>query len=150
MFDNIATLRFQKGLHNEMVAVAMCSSEGEVMDYRNHITADGRVEDWMTNVLNEMRRSNRLITKEAIYFYCDKGHTRYAKHRTVQGRSQDFCLGSNLPLPFPPLFSTPSSSLHFPFPPFPSLASIPGGARAIRDLYVYFQCFCLCVFYIAV
>jgi len=77
MFDNIATLRFQKGLHNEMVAVAMCSSEGEVMDYRSYVTADGRVEDWMTNVLNEMRRSNRLITKEAIYYYCEQGHTRY-------------------------------------------------------------------------
>jgi len=81
MFDNIANLKFQKGVHNEMVAVAMCSSEGEVMDYRNNITADGRVEDWMTNVLNEMRRTNRLITKEAIYFYCETGHDRYVEEK---------------------------------------------------------------------
>jgi len=76
MFDNISNLKFQKGTHNELVTVAMCSSEGEVMDYRNHVTADGRVEDWMTNVLNEMRRTNRLITKEAVYFYCKNGRPR--------------------------------------------------------------------------
>ena len=77
MFDNIATLKFVKGTHNEWLVSAMCSSEGEVMDYRTLVTADGRVEDWMSNVLNEMRRTNRLITKEAIYFYCGKGITRY-------------------------------------------------------------------------
>jgi len=71
MFDNIAQLRFQKGVHNEWIVMAMCSSEGEVMEYRSPVTADGRVEDWMTNVLNEMRRTNRLITKEAVYFYCE-------------------------------------------------------------------------------
>jgi len=56
----------------------MCSSEGEVLDYRSHVTADGRVEDWMTNVLNEMRRTNRLITKEAIYVYCENERKRCA------------------------------------------------------------------------
>ena len=50
----------------------MISSEGEVMNFRQAITTEGRVEDWMTNVLNEMRRTNRLITKEAIYKYCDE------------------------------------------------------------------------------
>jgi dynein heavy chain len=71
MFDNIAMLKFGKGQNNESVATAMCSSEGEVMDFRNSILADGRVEDWMTNVLNEMRSTNRLITKEAVFFYCE-------------------------------------------------------------------------------
>lgn len=71
MFDNIALLKFGKGQNNEVVATAMCSSEGEVMDFRNNILADGRVEDWMTNVLNEMRSTNRLITKEAVFFYCE-------------------------------------------------------------------------------
>lgn len=70
MFDNISRLRFQEGSGNEMMAGAMISSEGEVMDFRQPVAAEGRVEDWMTNVLNEMRRTNRLITKEAIYGYC--------------------------------------------------------------------------------
>ena len=76
MFDNIATLKFQKGIHNESIVMAMCSGEGEVMDYRNPVTADGRVEDWMTNVLNEMRHTNRLITKEAVYYYCENQRSR--------------------------------------------------------------------------
>ena len=72
MFYNISSLRFQAGSSDETLASAMISSEGEVMNFRQAITTEGRVEDWMTNVLNEMRRTNRLITKEAIYKYCDE------------------------------------------------------------------------------
>ena len=72
MFDNISSLKFQAGSSNETQATAMISSEGEVMNFRQVIATEGRVEDWMTNVLNEMRRTNRLITKEAIYKYCDE------------------------------------------------------------------------------
>lgn len=42
------------------------------MDFRKFIPAEGRVEDWMTSTLQEMRRSNRLITKEAVYNYCNQ------------------------------------------------------------------------------
>ncbi len=75
MFDNIAKLRFQDGSGNEKVASAMISSEGEVMEFKQPVLAEGRVEDWMTKVLEEMRKTNRLITKEAIFRYCD-GMTR--------------------------------------------------------------------------
>lgn len=60
---------------NVTQALAMISAEGEVMDFRQPVLAEGRVEDWMTRVLAEMRRTNRLITKEAIYYY------RYQKNR---------------------------------------------------------------------
>ena len=70
MYDNISALKFSKGANNEMLATAMMSGEGEVMDFHRPVSADGRVEDWMTRVLNEMRRTNRLITKEAVFFYC--------------------------------------------------------------------------------
>ncbi|TUV82046.1 Dynein heavy chain 10, axonemal [Bagarius yarrelli] len=69
MYDNIASLRFETGTNEGTVVGAMVSAEGEVMELRQTIPADGRVEDWMTAVLLEMRRTNRLITKEAIYFY---------------------------------------------------------------------------------
>lgn len=72
MFDNIASLRFQEGNNKETVATAMVSSEKEIMEFRKGVPAEGRVEDWMTNVLNEMRRTNRLITKEAIFNYCNE------------------------------------------------------------------------------
>ena len=72
MFDNISSLRFQKGPNNETLATAMVSAEGEAMDFRTHVPAEGRVEDWMTDILQQMRSSNRLITKEAVFFYCHK------------------------------------------------------------------------------
>ncbi|XP_012518857.1 PREDICTED: dynein heavy chain 10, axonemal [Propithecus coquereli] len=71
MYDNIASLRFNDGDSGEKLASAMISAEGEVMEFRKVIRAEGRVEDWMTAVLNEMRRTNRLITKEAIFRYCE-------------------------------------------------------------------------------
>ena len=69
MYDNIASLVFVKAVTCEMQATAMKSAEGEVMVFRDSITAVGRVEDWMTSVLHEMRRTNRLITKAAIFYY---------------------------------------------------------------------------------
>ncbi|KAM3867513.1 dynein axonemal heavy chain 10 [Diretmus argenteus] len=70
MYDNIASLRFDVGSNGETVAGAMVSAEGEVMELKKTIPAEGKVEDWMTGVLLEMRRTNRLITKEAIFRYC--------------------------------------------------------------------------------
>ncbi|KAM6297937.1 dynein axonemal heavy chain 10 [Aegotheles albertisi] len=71
MYDNIASLRFQDGDGDEKIATAMISAEGEVMEFRQAVAAKGRVENWMTAVLKEMRRTNRLITKEAIFRYCE-------------------------------------------------------------------------------
>ena len=82
MFDNIAKLRFEQGSSQEPLANAMISGEGEMMEYRQGIVAEGKVEDWMTLVLNEMRRTNQIITKEAIYHYCSN------KSRQVSARFQ--------------------------------------------------------------
>ena len=82
MFDNISSLKFTSGGAGEPLASAMVSSEGEVMDFRTGVVAEGRVEDWMTAVLKEMRRTNRLITKESVFYYCDK-RTRYLHILTV-------------------------------------------------------------------
>ncbi|XP_060639849.2 dynein axonemal heavy chain 10-like [Anolis sagrei] len=71
MYDNIASLRFHDEEGGTKIATAMISAEGEVMEFRKSIVADGRVENWMTSVLVEMRRTNRLITKEAIFRYCE-------------------------------------------------------------------------------
>ncbi|KAL2092820.1 hypothetical protein ACEWY4_012618 [Coilia grayii] len=69
MYDNIASLQFDVGGSGEMVAKALVSAEGEMMTLRQAVVAEGRVEDWMTKVLLEMRRTNKLITKEAIFYY---------------------------------------------------------------------------------
>ena len=70
MFDKIARLRFVHGPSGEPTADALISAEGEMMEYRQGVLAEGKVEDWMTVVLNEMRSTNRFITKEAIFNYC--------------------------------------------------------------------------------
>ena len=70
MFDKIARLRFVQGPSGEPTADALISAEGEMMEYRQGVLAEGKVEDWMTVVLNEMRSTNRFITKEAIFNYC--------------------------------------------------------------------------------
>ncbi|XP_030756931.1 dynein heavy chain 10, axonemal [Sitophilus oryzae] len=69
MFDNIKSLRFTTDSNDRVIASAMISGEGEVMEFRNVVIIDGKVEDWMNDILNEMRRSNRFITKSAIYYY---------------------------------------------------------------------------------
>lgn len=69
MFDNIRSLSLAKSAMGEHVATAMNSSEGEVMHFKNHVSMEGRVEDWMNDVLSEMRFSNRFITKKAIFDY---------------------------------------------------------------------------------
>ncbi|XP_044053526.1 dynein axonemal heavy chain 10 isoform X1 [Siniperca chuatsi] len=71
MYDNIASLRFDVETNGETVAAAMVSAEGEVMELKKPIPVEGRVEEWMMGVLLEMRRTNRLITKEAVFRYCE-------------------------------------------------------------------------------
>ena len=72
MFDNISQLRFTTGPSQEEVASAMISGEGEEMVFRTGVVVEGKVEDWMTCVLKEMRRTNQLITKESVYQYCNQ------------------------------------------------------------------------------
>ncbi len=74
MYDNVKALKFGTGSAKN-VAAGMISAEGEEMLFITPVTAEGRVEDWMTLCLAEMRRANRAITKEAVFKYCD-GCTR--------------------------------------------------------------------------
>ncbi|XP_077456872.1 dynein axonemal heavy chain 10-like [Stigmatopora argus] len=73
MYDNITSLRFDTKTSEETSVAAIVSTEGEVMEFQKPVQVKGRVEEWMTEVLTEMRRSNRLITKEAIFRNCEDG-----------------------------------------------------------------------------
>jgi dynein heavy chain len=66
MFDNVRSLKFGAG-SSSSVAGGMISAENEEMPFRTPIVCEGNVEEWMTEVLAEMRRSNKIITKEAIF-----------------------------------------------------------------------------------
>lgn len=70
MFDNVGSLRLRPDHHHQTLIVsAMISCENEIMEFRTNQLAEGKVEDWMCLVLAEMRRTNRYITKKAIYDY---------------------------------------------------------------------------------
>ncbi|KAM7359342.1 dynein heavy chain at 89D isoform 2-T2 [Cochliomyia hominivorax] len=69
MYDNVKSLRIVKETGDAYIVNAMISSEGEVLDFRNNVRVQGRVENWMNDVLDEMRHSNRYLTKKAIYDY---------------------------------------------------------------------------------
>ena len=60
MYDNIAALEFNDGMNGEKIASAMISAEKDKLEFKKAVVAEGRVEDWMTAVLNEMRTTNRL------------------------------------------------------------------------------------------
>ncbi|KAJ3018931.1 Dynein heavy chain 10, axonemal [Thoreauomyces humboldtii] len=70
MFDNVLKLNFGTG-KNEKAIMGMSSSEGETLDFRRITPVEGRVEEWMGAVENEMKKSNRTIHKEAIFYYPD-------------------------------------------------------------------------------
>lgn len=69
MFDNIESLIFTKSSNDDTLATGMMSSEGETMIFKSQILIKGRVEVWMNTVLDEMRITNRQITKKSIFDY---------------------------------------------------------------------------------
>jgi dynein heavy chain len=74
MFDNLSKFTFTIDNHDRIVASALISSENEVMNFKNPVLADGNIETWMVMALDEMKRSNRFITKTAVFEY---GKVRY-------------------------------------------------------------------------
>lgn len=92
MFDNIKSLRLGPDNNDRIVASAMISTEGEIMEYRVAQYAEGKVEDWMNDVLDEMRRSNRFITKKAIWDY---GHHRRIRTEWTFDYQGMIILGAN-------------------------------------------------------
>ncbi|KAL7295702.1 hypothetical protein TKK_0011053 [Trichogramma kaykai] len=69
MFDNLAKFRLQPNNQDRTVATALISSEGEVMDFRNPVLAEGSIENWLVLALDEMRKSNRYLTKKSVFDY---------------------------------------------------------------------------------
>ncbi|KAI4469012.1 dynein heavy chain [Holotrichia oblita] len=92
MFDNIKSLRLGPDSHDRNTASAMISAEREIMEFRTAVYTEGKVEDWMNDVLNEMRRSNRFITKKSIYDY---GKTQRPRTTWMMDYQGMICLAAN-------------------------------------------------------
>lgn len=85
MFDNVAALKLVDVGVAEIQVHGMVSSEREEMDFRQIVICKGRVEEWMNDVVAEMRSTNRFITKTAIYFYGKMLKTRLEWIMDYQG-----------------------------------------------------------------
>ncbi|KAK2587900.1 hypothetical protein KPH14_003996 [Odynerus spinipes] len=69
MFDNLDKLSLSLGDDKKTVVTALVSCEREIMEFRNSVLAEGNIENWMVSVLNEMKASNRYLTKKAVFNY---------------------------------------------------------------------------------
>lgn len=69
MFDNLRKFRLAPDHQGKVIASALISNENEIMDFRNSVFAEGKIEEWMVLALDEMRKSNRYLTKKAVYSY---------------------------------------------------------------------------------
>jgi dynein heavy chain len=68
MYDNVSKLNFGTGKYEKFI-LGMTSAEGESLDFKRPTPIDGRVEEWMGAVEGEMKKSNRTIHKEAVFYY---------------------------------------------------------------------------------
>lgn len=82
MYDNVMRLNFGTG-KNEKFIVGMSSSEGEVMEFKHYVPVEGRVEEWMSAVTLEMKKTNRAIHKEAVFNYANMDRLQWL--RAYQG-----------------------------------------------------------------
>ena len=55
----------------------MSSSEGENLDFKRAVPIEGRVEEWMLAVELEMKRTNRTIHKEAVFYYASMDRLKW-------------------------------------------------------------------------
>lgn len=69
MFDNLQKFQFEVNNDDRVVATGLISGEQEVMEFRNPVLTEGKIEEWMVVALEEMKRSNRYLTKKAVYNY---------------------------------------------------------------------------------
>ncbi|KAI4497255.1 hypothetical protein M0802_007739 [Mischocyttarus mexicanus] len=69
MFDNLDKLNINLNEENRTVVTALVSCEKEIMEFKNSVLVEGNIENWMVSVLNEMKVSNRYLTKKAVYDY---------------------------------------------------------------------------------
>jgi dynein heavy chain len=74
LFDNCKRLVFGKG---DKVLVGMVSDEGEEYSFESPVKPEGKVEDWMTKVDEEMKSTLRLITKKAVYEYAKEQRIKW-------------------------------------------------------------------------
>ncbi|VDO04672.1 unnamed protein product [Rodentolepis nana] len=72
MFDNIKGFKYRQDGKGNTLLTAMVSCEEEIMQFHKPVYLVGKVEEWLLNQEAEMKRTNQMITKRALFYYCYK------------------------------------------------------------------------------
>jgi dynein heavy chain, axonemal len=76
LFDNCKDVVFGKG---DKTILGMISDEGEKLDFENPTKPEGAVEDWMTKLDTEMKKTLLTITKKATFYYAKEDRQDWIK-----------------------------------------------------------------------
>ena len=68
IFDNVQSLRFGTTRNNKSI-LGLNSMEGESILFKQPVMIEGQVENWMSGVEAEMKKTLRSISKEAVFHY---------------------------------------------------------------------------------
>lgn len=92
MFDNVESILLTHDLRKNILVHAMISCEKEKMDFKSEVLIEGPIESWMMNVLIEMWRSNKFLTKKSIFDY---GNVRRSRCEWMLDHQGQMCLAAN-------------------------------------------------------
>lgn len=76
LFDNCKKLNF---VNNNKIIEGMTSDEGETYDFVFKVKPEGKIEEWMNVVDDEMKNSLEVIGKQAIWEYTRMDRTEWIK-----------------------------------------------------------------------
>jgi dynein heavy chain len=75
LFDNCKKLEWE----GEKKMIGMYSDEGEYYDFVNPVKVEGKVEDWMNKIDDEMKSSLQTILKTATFNYAKSDRIEWIK-----------------------------------------------------------------------
>jgi len=76
LFDNCKELAFTK---NDKIIAGMSSDESESYEFDAPTKTEGAVEEWMTRVDVEMKKTLHIIAKKAVFYYAKEDRIEWIK-----------------------------------------------------------------------
>lgn len=74
LYDNNKEMTFGPG--NKTIT-HMTSDEGESYMFENPVKPEGNIEDWMTRVDTEMKKTLHVHVKKAVFYYAQKDRVQW-------------------------------------------------------------------------
>ena len=78
LYDNNKEMTFGAG--NKTIT-HMTSDEGECYAFETPVKPEGNIEDWMTRVDQEMKKTLHVFTKKAVFYYAKMDRIEWIKQQ---------------------------------------------------------------------